>query len=234
MKFILSRVNDSATHSKKWVIGYAALFWVITKIIASVICGICIAVYLQSYGCNPQEMTAFGGNPTKAASVASLIWKLALVGLLAPVIEEFIFRLGLSFKKIQVALAISGIPIFVWWSRMSIWPWWFAAIAVAIALIIFFCIMRFSDQNFWTSLKERYMVTAMWVTSIAFGLVHLVAFTLLDAFLFPYAICVILAPFFAGCACAYLRVNLGFKWGVAMHIFNNIPGIVMTIVLYLS
>lgn len=234
MKFILSRVDDSATHSKKWVIGYAALFWLITKIIASIIMGICIAVYIQSYGCNPQELTAFGGNPTKPATIGSLIWKLTLLALLAPFIEEVVFRLGLSFKKFQVAIAIAAIPFFVWWSRFAVWPWWVGVIAIVLSIIIYFCVMRYSDQNLWTSLRERNIITAMWVTSIAFGLVHLVAFTVLDAFLLPYALCVILTPFFAGCSFAYLRVNLGFGWGLAMHIFNNIPGIVMTILLYLS
>lgn len=35
--------------------------------------------------------------------------------------------------------------------------------------------------------------------------------------------------FFAGCAITYYRINLGFWWGVGLHVFNNLPGIIILI-----
>ncbi|GEM_PF-5851200 len=34
MKFILSRTADVRIHSKKWVVGYGLLFWLISRIAA--------------------------------------------------------------------------------------------------------------------------------------------------------------------------------------------------------
>lgn len=35
MKFILSRTEDFHIHSKKWIVGYGLLFWLISRIIAA-------------------------------------------------------------------------------------------------------------------------------------------------------------------------------------------------------
>lgn len=46
MKFILSRTNDRAVHSKRWIVGYALLFWLITRIISAGIVVGCTSVYV--------------------------------------------------------------------------------------------------------------------------------------------------------------------------------------------
>ncbi len=233
MRFILSRVDDHLTHSKKWILGYAALFWVITRILAAVAISVCMAIYANN-GLNPAEMTVFGGSPQKAETLQKFLFSLAVFIVIAPLIEEGVFRLGLSFRRSQVALAVALIPIFAWWSRFSHFPWWLGLVAVAAGGTIFFLIQRFTSIAFWESLRQRWLITAMWLTSIAFGLMHLIAFSVLNLTLLPYALCMILAPFFLGCTAAYVRVNLGFWWGVGVHIFNNIPGVVFTVMMFLA
>lgn len=34
MKFILSRTDDREVHSKKWIVGYGLLFWIVSRIFA--------------------------------------------------------------------------------------------------------------------------------------------------------------------------------------------------------
>ncbi|WP_290045463.1 CPBP family glutamic-type intramembrane protease, partial [uncultured Muribaculum sp.] len=78
---------------------------------------------------------------------------------------------------------------------------------------------------YWQKLQQKYFRFAVWGTAIAFGLIHLIAFTHYSLILVPYMLCVVTVPFAAGCTITYYRVNLGFWWGVAMHIFNNLPAI---------
>lgn len=226
MKFILSRNEDYLTHSKKWIVGYGFLFWLITRIAVMIIMGVCMAIY-TNYGINPQELTRFGGDPTVSGTSGNILRPLLMVALIAPLFEEILFRFGLSFKRFSVATSLAFIPLFPAFSHnatasLSMW-----LIGIGVAITIFCCVFFFTSDNFWQHKKRHWQIPAIWVTSIAFGLVHLVAFSTLDWLLLPYALCVILAPFFAGCACAYLRVNIGFGWGLAMHIFNNLPGIII-------
>lgn len=45
MKFILSRTNDHETHSKKWIVGYGLLFWLISRVVSMLLIIGCVAVY---------------------------------------------------------------------------------------------------------------------------------------------------------------------------------------------
>lgn len=226
MKFILSRNEDYLSHSKKWMLGYAFLFWLITRVGVMIMMIGCMAIY-KNYGINPQELTSFGGDPTVTKASGSLIRALLMTALIAPLFEEILFRFGLSFKRISVATSLAFIPLFPAFSHnrtTSVYIW---LVCIVLAIIVFCCVYFSTSDEFWQNKKRRWQIPAIWFTSIAFGLIHLVALSTLSLMLLPYALTVILVPFFAGCACAYLRVNMGFQWGLAMHIFNNIPGIII-------
>lgn len=230
MKFILSRNEDYLTHSKKWMVRYAFLFWLITRIVVMVIMVGCMAVY-EKVGINPKELTAFGGDPTVTKASGSLGRALLMTAFIAPLFEEVLFRFGLSFKRISVATSLAFIALFPAFSHnktASITMW---AICSVLAIVVFCGVYFYTSDEFWGKKKLHWQIPAIWVTSIAFGLVHLVAFSNMSLTLLPYVLAVVLAPFFAGCACAYLRVNIGFGWGLAMHIFNNIPGILVMLCL---
>lgn len=224
MKIIFSRVNDAETHSKKWIVGYALLFWLTTRILSVLMVVACTLIY-EKIGFSKDSFPEFGGVPTGAHTIGKLIFSLASVAFIAPFIEEMVFRLGLSFKKWQVALGLAFIPIFIGWCHVKTLTFLSAAIYILIAAAIYCLIEKFTKQEFWDELKEKRLIVSIWVTSIAFGLVHLFAFSFFSFEMLPYMLCMIASPFFCGCACAYLRVNIGFWWGVGMHIFRNLPGV---------
>ena len=226
MRFILDRTNDSDVHSKKWIVGYGLLFWLVTRIVAACILVGCVAVY-NSLGLNPEAMTKFTGNPETARSIGPVVYVLLTVMLVAPLVEETIFRLGLSFRKWQVALGVSTIPLYVMWNHMGSLTILSGAIYVAGAVSVFCLICLLTSKEFWQEGKRLYCRPVIWLSAIAFGPVHLIAFSNYSINLLPYMLCVILVPFFAGCAITYYRVNLGFWWGFALHVFNNIPALVI-------
>lgn len=75
MKFILSRTDDFLIHSKKWVVGYGLLFWLISRIVAMLLIIGCVAIY-KTCGIDPGSQTSFIGNPETAKKIGSSIYVL--------------------------------------------------------------------------------------------------------------------------------------------------------------
>lgn len=226
MKFILSRTDDRKNHSKKWIVGYGLLFWLISRIFAMLLVVGCGAVY-NAFGVNPESMTKFTGNPETARNLGSMVYVLLTIVIAAPLLEECIFRLGLSFKRWQIVLAGASIPAYILWQHIQSVTITSAALYIAAVAGVFAGLYFLTSDSFWASQKRIYYHQCIWLSAIAFGLIHLIAFSQYDLMLIPYMLCVINVPFLAGCAITYYRVNLGFWWGVALHIFNNLPGIIM-------
>ncbi len=226
MKFILSRTDDIATHSKKWIAGYGLHFWLLSRILATGLIIGCVAVY-AAFGINPETLTRFAGSPEVAGSLGAQAYVLLTLLIVAPLLEECIFRLGLSFKKWQVALSAASIPAYILWqylSRLTLFSTLIFLLAIAGAFIL---VNRFTKEALWTKQKRDHYQTYVWCSAIAFGIVHLIAFTSHSLILIPYMLCVVSVPFLAGCAITYYRVNLGFWWGVGLHIFNNLPAVIV-------
>lgn len=226
MKFILSRTDDFRIHSKKWIVGYGLLFWLVSRIVAMLLVIGCVAIY-NAYGIDPESQTSFVGNPETAKNIGSSFYVLMTVTIAAPLLEECIFRLGLSFKRWQVALAAASIPAYILWQHLGVSTWVSSVIYIASIAGIFSFVYFLTTDKFWASQKRLYLHSAIWMSAIAFGLIHLIAFSHYGLALLPYMLCVINVPFMAGCAITYYRMNLGFWWGVGLHIFNNIPAIVI-------
>ena len=228
MRFILSRTDDYRIHSKKWIVGYGMLFWLISRIIAMRLVIGCVAVY-NTFGMNPETHTSFAGNPETTRKLGSITYVLLTTSIVAPVLEECIFRLGLSFKRWQVALAVASIPTYILWQHLSSLTIVSALLYIASIIAVFSLVYGLTSDSLWDELKKTYYNLTIWFSAIAFGLIHLIAFSNYSLALLPYMLCVVSVPFFGGCAMTYYRINLGFWWGVGMHIFNNLPAIVLLI-----
>lgn len=228
MGFILSRTDDYRIHSKKWIVGYGMLFWLISRIIAMLLVIGCVALY-NTFGMNPETHTSFAGNPETTRRLGSITYVLLTTSIVAPVLEECIFRLGLSFKRWQVALAVASIPTYILWQHLSSLTIVPALLYIASIIAVFSLVYGLTSDSLWDELKKTYYNLTIWFSAIAFGLIHLIAFSNYSLSLLPYMLCVVSVPFFGGCAITYYRINLGFWWGVGMHIFNNLPAIVLLI-----
>lgn len=230
MKFILSRTNDYEIHSKKWIVGYGLLFWIVSRIAVALLIMGCGAVY-DAIGLNPENLTRFAGAPQVARNLGSAAYTLLTVSIIAPLLEECIFRLGLAFEKRQVVIAVASIPAYLFWQLFN--QLTFASTLVFIFAIAgaFTLINCFTKDSFWAEQKLRHFDVYIWISAIAFGFIHLIAFSSYSPALLPYMMCVISVPFFAGCAITYYRINLGFWWGVGLHIFNNLPAVIYMIVI---
>lgn len=228
-KFILNCPDDSLTLSKKTIFGKTFLWLVILFACAVVVRMICMAIYMAN-GLNPMELTSFGGDPTSHKIKKDYLWK-AIFSLLvyAPLMEEALFRLPLSFKRKTVAIWVALIPIICAFYFHKCRVWYILLALTAVGVAIFYVVNRFTTDEQWEKWRSKYIVWAMWIAAISFGLIHLRAFSVLDLQILPWAIATILVPMAGGCAVTYARVNLGFFWGVLFHMLINVPGLFVII-----
>lgn len=224
-KFILNRPDDFLSLSKKRIIGITLKWFAILMVGAILLKIVCTAVYM-SRGINPAELTKFIGDP--ANYMGNATWKTLLHFIIvAPLAEEIMFRLGLSFKRQTVALWIGLLPIVCAFFLYKCRVWYILSGLAAAGALLYWLICRFTTDEQWKDWRKRYIILAMWISVIGFGLLHLRAFSVLNGQVFPYALATIMVPMAGGCAITYARVNLGFWWGVLLHCIINIPSVLM-------
>lgn len=224
--FILNRTNDWATMPKSQIFKLAFI-WFISMIFLSTAIVTAVTMVYKSMGIDPSQITQFGGDPTTHKD-KPLLQTVLLLLLIAPIVEEIIFRLGLSFKRQTVALWVGLLPIAITaylFQRYN--DWLLLAGMIVLGAILYWLIVRFTTDEQWAGWKSRYLRLAMWISAIAFGLIHLKAFSVITWGLLPYCLFFCLRPGLVGCVFTYARVNLGFWWGVLFHIINNIPGVLI-------
>ena len=222
-KFILNRPDDSLSLSKRKVIGTTFLWLVILMGSAILLKIACTAIYM-SMGLNPMEMTKFGGDPTNYMGHAT--WKTFLkLMIIAPLAEEVMFRLGLSFKRTTVALWIGLLPVICAYYLHHCKVWYILLGLVVIGGILFWLIYHFTTDEQWKEWRKKFIISAMWISAVGFGLLHFKAFSVLNWQVFSFALVTILVPMAGGCAITYARVNLNFWWGVLLHCLINIPAV---------
>lgn len=224
-KFILCRPDDRLTRTRGRIIG-TTFKWLVLLILGAGLLRIaCVAVYM-SMGVNPMELTRFGGDPTNYMGKGS--WRILVrLMVIAPVLEEVMFRLGLSFKRTTVALWAGILPLLCAYYIHHCKVWYILLGLAGVGAVLFWLVQRYTTDEQWEAWREKYIIPAMWISAIGFGLLHFHAFTVLNWQVFPFALATVLVPMAGGCAITYARVNLGFWWGVLFHCLINVPGVLM-------
>ena len=228
--FILNRSNDWATMPKRKIIGQA-IAWFVAMFLLSAFIIVGVTIAYKSMGIDPSQLTKFGGDVSTHQG-KPLLQTILLLIIIAPIVEEIIFRLGLSFKRQTAALWMGLLPVaIVGYLLQRYENWMLMAGMLVLGAVLYWIVMRYTTDNQWTGWKSRYLRLAMWISAIAFGLIHLKAFTVITWGLLPYCLAVCLRPGLVGCAITYARVNLGFWWGVLFHFANNLPAVLMLLAL---
>ena len=224
-KFILNRPDDYLTLSRRKIF-FTALKALVLLMLSAIMFRIaCICFYMMQ-DINPMELTKFGGDPTFFFGNAT--WKtIVKLMIVAPVMEEVMFRLGLSFRHKTVALWLGLLPFVTGFYLFHCRIWFVLLGLIAAGVLLGWMVVRCTKDKDWDAWRRKYIIPAMWLSAVSFGLVHLMAFTVLNLQVLPFALATILVPMAGGCAVTYARVNLGFWWGVLLHCMINIPPVLM-------
>lgn len=154
----------------------------------------------------------------KKAGVGMAALFICLVG---PVFEETIFRLPLSFKKRQVAIAAGVAICYVagrWINTPSLMIK--AGIEIALALAVTgLCFLLMDDTPFQLSYRRKQQLIALSIC--VFGLMHISNYKPLDwplVWLYPVFV---IPQLLIGWGVTYIRFKHGFMWGIALHVLVN-------------
>lgn len=219
-KFLLNRPDDRDTQTK-WRIFANMLIWLVILYAGYLaLYVICMLLY-GANGVIPTKLTQYGADPSTWTG-RPLTQTILRVLVVAPMVEESMCRLGLSFKRLTVGLWAGLLPIAVAWYLFHCRVWYILLLIAIAGGLIFWLICRYTTDEQWQDWRKKYIIPAMWVSAIGFGLLHLNAFSILNWQVLPYALVTILQPMADGCAFTYARVNLGFWWGVLLHFTKNL------------
>lgn len=222
-KFILNRTDDYLRLSRWRMIGVALLYYFCFFVVNVVLMMICIFAY-NACGIAPESLTDFWGNPMYRLEQQGLQKLLLTTLLIAPLCEELIFRLGISMKRKMVTLWAGLAPAVSVWYLVSkeFMP---VALSLEFGLLMAAAVWFLTDDEMWEKARVRYFRPVVWISAVAFGLLHLNAVTDISWQVLPYALCLCLMPFFGGCIFTYFRMNMGFFAGLAAHVLFNLPGV---------
>ena len=227
-KFILNRPDDRDTQSKGRIIANTLIWLFILQAGTSALSIICMLIY-GANGINPTELTRYGADPDTWTG-RPIIQTILRILIIAPLAEELMFRLGLSFKRLTVGLWAGLLPIVAAWYVFHCRVWYILILLAITGCLFFWLICRFTTDEQWKNWRKKYVIPAMWISAIGFGLFHLNAFTVLNWLILPYALVTILQPMGDGCVYTYARVNLGFWWGFLLHFTYNFLVLIMSMV----
>lgn len=149
--------------------------------------------------------------------------------ILAPLIEETIFRLPLSFKKQHGAIAFGcALLLFVrvipGVNNLNL----LSAIAVRAVLFVlgYFTLMKILPAN--TYLNKRRQTGIIILSILLFGLMHIFNYAPMQwtiIFMYPFFV---IPQLIMGWALTYIRFKNGFFWGVALHsLVNSVSVLIM-------
>jgi membrane protease YdiL (CAAX protease family) len=202
----------------------AILVYFIAATVLSVLAGVLAKLILHFYSINLLAVRDTNiGTAVKGTSA------LLIIALVAPTLEETMFRLWLSFKKLHVFLALTTISLFVLtkFNHGSLYApkvdtVFLVRLACALSLgTVFYLLFNLS---FFKKEANIHFKLFYWGSCLVFGLLHLLNFApLKSSLLWAY-------PFFVlpqlalGFILGYLRVKNGFFWALLVHCLVNLPG----------
>lgn len=208
---------------KKRIIATAIIWYFIFLLINFSII-IVVTIIYNKMGVDPGQLTKFAGD--RSLFMDRPLWYITQILFIAPVVEEIIFRLELSFKRQTVALWAGLLPVSIVGYLLDSENWMLMAGMLLTGGVLYWLVMRYTTDEQWAQWRSRYLHPAIWLSALAFCLLHL-RFTVLTWCLLPYCLAIILRPGLVGCILTYVRVNLGYWWGVLFHAANNAPAAVL-------
>ncbi|AXT52910.1 CPBP family intramembrane metalloprotease [Aquimarina sp. BL5] len=174
-----------------------------------------LSYFLDSYGIfeMPKHIT---GEKIKSYGPVS---KILMIAIIAPIIEEFTYRIGLLFTKTNLTITIIGISYFTLKNISELERLYCILIAAGIGVVLYLSLnQKFVElfSNFWKMNKRKIFYGLL----LIFGLSHIVNYELTTELLI-FSPIVVLPHLVAGFIYSYARLNSGILLAICIHSFNN-------------
>jgi len=171
---------------------------------------------------NTQYQTDMDKFRNKVGHTPSIIY----ICLLGPIIEETVFRLPLSFKKLHIAFSLAfAVLLFSGLLHISkeishslgIWPTF--AIRAGLSGTVFLIALKLLPNGI--KLKDSLKLAIIVLSICIFGLMHIGNYVPIQwAIIWVYPIYV-LPQLLIGWSLTFTRFKYGFVWGIALHCLVN-------------
>jgi hypothetical protein len=148
-----------------------------------------------------------------------------MVTILAPILEELIFRYQLRNHY----LAILGYALLAIYFLYKIYSGLTLIICIAVISILVFLVINYFGNNPFRKhrLIEKIFPTHFYLTAICFGLVHISNYNHPFAYGFPIVL-LVLPQMFLGFVLGYVRIRFGISKSIMMHAaYNLIPALAL-------
>lgn len=147
------------------------------------------------------------------------IQKFFLGAILAPIVEELIFRLNLKFSKRNFLIMFAGIAYSIFKIIIQL-DWYYALLITSILTLLLGVLLKnevlVQLAEFWK--KNR--LTVFYFLLFSFALLHITNYDLNFSFLM-YVPILILPHLLAGIVFSYARLESGIVMAISVHILNN-------------
>ncbi len=155
-------------------------------------------------------------------------YSLILLILIGPIIEETVFRLWLSLKKIPIIISLIAIlwVVVTKYNNISIYSTVnkTSFYNLFIAAILGFIVFNILNISFIKKILIKNYKLIYWCSCVGFGLIHLSNFAPINLniiWAYPFFI---LPQLIFGFVLAYVRIKNGFFWALLLHCLINLPG----------
>lgn len=151
------------------------------------------------------------------------LWLVALlIIVLIPIIEEFVYRFHLKYRRwvINIYLPIALILTCSFLISISSSPISICVTFVSLIILIFYIIFNQKITNYIERIWIRKFNLVFYITTLLFALIHITNYELSLTVILLTPI-LILPQFIGGYFIGYLRIKSGFIWGVTLHMASN-------------
>ena len=149
----------------------------------------------------------------------SPILKISMLAIIAPIIEEFTYRIGLLFTKRNLTITAIGLSYFTLMNLSELERLYSILIALGIGVVLYLSLNQkivYFLSEFWKNNRRKIFYGLL----LVFGLPHLANYELTYELLI-FSPIVILPHLIAGIIYSYARLNSGIILAICIHSFNN-------------
>ncbi len=145
--------------------------------------------------------------------------KVLMIVIIAPIIEEYTYRIGLLFSKRNITITIIGISYFTLKKLSEFDRLYCVLIALGIGISICLILNHKRDDLFfeiWKTNRRKIFYTLL----LLFSFLHITDYEITNKLLI-YSPIVMLPHFVAGFIYSYARLSSGVILAICIHSFNN-------------
>lgn len=164
----------------------------------------------------------------KVQFTQSVRYNVLYILIVAPILEEIMFRLPLKFNRTNLFIALLTFYFFFYLRYAGLYAsfWWPQLIpTIFFVALCWLVVFHLCKDSFYKTISTKYFGVLFYILAITFGLLHVtnfIEFVPQNLIFFSpiFAFHQVIMGFFLG----YLRVKKGLIWSIALHVCFNVPG----------